>query len=157
MEPWELSKPFATRQEAHLTCQLLSWSSLTATPAPPSLTALSPSLLFAAACPPQEASAHVSSCPSSWRGPSPSTSLRVSPWTRWSSTSARATGLTFVTCSHVRQLQDLLFTPPFLYQWLSSLSNSGRLKGRQEEDQRLLSLQPSSSHSYRVHIVLPSW
>ena len=52
-----------------------------------------------------------------------------------------STGLTFVACSRVRQLQDLLFTPPFTFQRLSSLSNSCRLKERQEEDQRLLSLQ----------------
>ena len=36
-----------------------------------------------------------------------------------------STGLTFVSCSHV---QDLLFTPSFPYQRLSSLSNSSRLK-----------------------------
>ena len=84
MEQWELSKPSATGQEAHLTFPSLSWSALTATLAPPSLTAPSPSLLFAAPGPPQEeASAHDSSCLSSWRGQSPSTSLRVSPWTRW--------------------------------------------------------------------------
>ena len=52
-------------------------------------------------------------------------------------------GLTFVACSRVRQLQDLLFTPPFPYQRLSSLSNSIRLKQRQEEDRRLHSLQSS--------------
>ena len=86
MEQWEL---FSTGQEAHLTFPLLSWSALTATLAPPSLTAQCPSLLFAAAGPPQESSAHDSSCPSSWCGQSPSTSPRVSPWTRWSSMSAR--------------------------------------------------------------------
>ena len=43
-----------------------------------------------------------------------------------------STGLTFVACSRVRQLQDLLFTPPFPYQCLSNLSNSSRLKERQE-------------------------
>ena len=52
-----------------------------------------------------------------------------------------STGLTFVACSRVRQLQDLLFTPPFPFQRLSGLSNSRRLKERQEEDQRLYSLQ----------------
>ena len=51
-----------------------------------------------------------------------------------------ATGLTFVACSRVRQLQDLLFTPPFPYQRLSSLSNSSRLNESQEEDKRLQSL-----------------
>lgn len=54
-----------------------------------------------------------------------------------------STGLTFVACSRVRQLQDLLFTPPFTYQRLSNLCNSRRLKERQREDERLLSLQPS--------------
>ncbi|CAI8031902.1 ATP-dependent DNA helicase PIF1 [Geodia barretti] len=61
-----------------------------------------------------------------------------------------STGLTFVACSRVRCLQDLLFTPPFPYQRLSSLSNSSRLKDRQEEDQRLLSiqLQPSTTQYF---------
>ena len=36
MEQWELYKPFATEQEVHQTCPLLSWSTLTATLAPPS-------------------------------------------------------------------------------------------------------------------------
>ena len=91
-----------------------------------------PSLLFAAPGPPREVIAHVSSSPSSWRGQSPSTSLRVLPWTKWSSTSARefSTGLTFVACSRVRQLQNLLFTPPFSFRRLSCLSNSPRLKAR---------------------------
>ena len=56
-------------------------------------------------------------------------------------------GLTFVACSSVCQLQDLLFTPPFPYQRLSSLSNSSRLRERQEEDRRLQSLQPSQPTS----------
>ena len=51
-----------------------------------------------------------------------------------------STGLTFVACSRVRQLQDLLFTPPFTFQRLSSLSNSCRLKERQVEDARLKSM-----------------
>ena len=51
-----------------------------------------------------------------------------------------STGLTFVACSRVRQLSDLLFTPPFSFQRLSALSNNKRLKERQEEDKRLLSL-----------------
>ena len=51
-----------------------------------------------------------------------------------------SSGLTFVACSRVCQLQDILFTPPFPYQCLSSLSNSSRLKERQQEDKRLQSL-----------------
>ena len=52
-----------------------------------------------------------------------------------------STGLTFVACSRVRQLQDLLFSPPFPYQRLSSLFNSCRIKERKQEDQRLILLQ----------------
>ena len=52
-----------------------------------------------------------------------------------------STGLTFVACSRVRRLQDLLFSPPFPFQRLSSLANSCRLKERQQEGKRLLSLQ----------------
>ena len=51
-----------------------------------------------------------------------------------------STGLTFVACSRVRQLKDLLFTPPFTFQRLASLANSCRLRQRQEEDDRLNSL-----------------
>ena len=54
-----------------------------------------------------------------------------------------STGLTFVAGSRVCQLQDLIFSQPFPYQRLSSLSNNCRLKERQAEDQRLRSLQPS--------------
>lgn len=52
-----------------------------------------------------------------------------------------STGLTFVACSRVRQLQHILFAPLFSYQRLSSLSNSSRLKERRQEDRRLQSLQ----------------
>ena len=51
-----------------------------------------------------------------------------------------STGLTFVACSRVRQLQDLLFTPPFPFQRPANLSKSSRLEERQEEDRRLQSL-----------------
>ena len=51
-----------------------------------------------------------------------------------------STGLTFVACSHVRQLQDLLFSPPFPFQRLASLANSCQLNERKEEDKRLRSL-----------------
>ena len=54
-----------------------------------------------------------------------------------------STGLTFVACSRVRQLRDLLFSPPFPFQRLACLANSCRLKERQEEDARMLSLQNS--------------
>ena len=141
----ELVQPSATTPEGHLICLLLSWSALTATPAPPYMTALCPSFLFAAAGLHQEVSAHAFSCPSSWRRQSPSTSLNVSLWTKWSSMSAGdfSTGLMFVACSRVRQLQALLFSPPFAYQRLSSLANSSLLKERQQEEKRLLSLQQS--------------
>jgi len=39
---------------------------------------------------------------------------------------------------------DLLFTPPFPFQRLSSLANSQRLHDQQLEDQRLLTMQPQA-------------
>ena len=51
-----------------------------------------------------------------------------------------SSGLTFVACSRVRHLADLLFVPPFPYQRLSSLGKSIRLLGRLKEDARLASL-----------------
>ncbi len=48
-------------------------------------------------------------------------------------------GLTFVACSSVRHLQDLLFIPPLPYQRLANLANSQRLLQRIQEDERLLS------------------
>ena len=50
-------------------------------------------------------------------------------------------GLTFVACSRVRKLQDLL---PFDFQRLANLANSQRLQERQLEDQCLLSMQTSN-------------
>ena len=49
-------------------------------------------------------------------------------------------GLTFVACSHVRHLNDLLFDPPFPFQRLGNLSNSQRLQERLNEDSRLQQL-----------------
>ena len=48
-----------------------------------------------------------------------------------------STGLTFVACSRVRQLNDLLFVPPFSFQRVANLSKSVRLKDRLIEDARL--------------------
>ena len=45
--------------------------------------------------------------------------------------------LTFVACSRVRHLTDLLFDPPFPFQWVANLANSQRLHERQPEDSRL--------------------
>ena len=56
-------------------------------------------------------------------------------------------GLTFVACSRVRQLEDLLFSPPFHYQRLSNLSKSRHLTSRKTEDQRLQILS-SEYHSF---------
>ena len=47
-------------------------------------------------------------------------------------------GLSFVACSRVRKLSDILFVPPFPLQRLTSIARSRRLH---ERDQRLLSLQ----------------
>ena len=49
-----------------------------------------------------------------------------------------SSGLTFVPCSRVRQLQDLLFIPSVPLQWLTSLANSQRVAQRKAEDQRLM-------------------
>ena len=49
-----------------------------------------------------------------------------------------SSGLTFVACSRVRQLQDLLFVPAVSFQRLASLANSQRLAQRKAEDQRLM-------------------
>ena len=53
-------------------------------------------------------------------------------------------GLTYVACSLVRHLRDLLFTAPFPYSRLSSLSKSQRLQERLAEDTRLLNMYVSS-------------
>ena len=52
-------------------------------------------------------------------------------------------GLTYVACSRVRRLQDLLFASPFSYQRLSNISKSARLQQRLNEDERLNTLQQS--------------
>ena len=75
-------------------------------------------------------------------------------------------GLTFVACSRVRQLTDLLFSPPFPFQRLSALANSQRLHDRRMKDSRLITLYPSYqpstahfSHSFKhlcsIHITTP--
>ena len=55
-------------------------------------------------------------------------------------------GLTYVACSRVRRLSDLLFVPPFSYQRLAALSSHSRLQERQDEDHRLLSLLPQPTN-----------
>ena len=51
-----------------------------------------------------------------------------------------SSGLTFVACSRVRHLEDLLFSPPFNFQRLSTMSSSRHLLTRKAEDQRLKTL-----------------
>ena len=74
-------------------------------------------------------------------------------------------GLTFVACSRVRKMTDILFTPPFPLQRLTSIANSQRLCERKEEDQRLLNLQKPTSEPYledtvqtqpNIQVILPS-
>ena len=50
-------------------------------------------------------------------------------------------GLSFVACSRVRHLTDLLLDPPFAFHRLANLANSHRLQERLLEDARLSSLQ----------------
>ncbi|XP_019859761.1 PREDICTED: ATP-dependent DNA helicase PIF1-like, partial [Amphimedon queenslandica] len=54
-------------------------------------------------------------------------------------------GLTFVACSRVRKLKDILFMPLFPLPRLKSIANNKRLQERKEEDQRLLSLQETTA------------
>ena len=56
-----------------------------------------------------------------------------------------STGLTFVACSRVRHITDLLFVPPFAFKCLSNLSKSSHLSDRQNEDARFLQLMSCSS------------
>lgn len=55
-----------------------------------------------------------------------------------------SSGLTYVACSRVRRLSDLLFDPPFPYQRLASLGKSRRLQERLSEDARLQQLQATT-------------
>ena len=45
-----------------------------------------------------------------------------------------SSGLTFVACSHVHHLNDLLFDPPFPFQHLANLSKSQCFQERLQED-----------------------
>ena len=54
-------------------------------------------------------------------------------------------GLTYVACSRVRRLKDLLFISPFPYERLSNISKSKRLQERLCEDERLHLLQHNLS------------
>lgn len=56
-----------------------------------------------------------------------------------------STGLTFVACSRVRRLNDLLFIPPFPYQRLANLAKSSRLQERLREDARLSRMNRDST------------
>ena len=46
-------------------------------------------------------------------------------------------GLTFVACSRMRRLSNIMFNPPFAYQRVTSLAKSMRLTERKVEDARL--------------------
>ena len=49
-------------------------------------------------------------------------------------------GLTFVACSRVRQLKDLLFVTPFPFQRVANLASSYRHSERLHEEKRLQTL-----------------
>ena len=55
-----------------------------------------------------------------------------------------ACGLTFVACSRVRKLTDLLFNPPFPFQRIANLAKSQRLLERLLEDARLCTMETTS-------------
>uniref|UniRef100_A0A1X7THD6 Uncharacterized protein n=1 Tax=Amphimedon queenslandica TaxID=400682 RepID=A0A1X7THD6_AMPQE len=63
--------------------------------------------------------------------------------------------LTFVACSRVRKLKDILLMPPFPLQRLKSIANSKRLHERKEDDQCLLSLQEPTAQPSMEDIPLP--
>ncbi len=48
-----------------------------------------------------------------------------------------SSGLTFVACSRVRHLKDILFISPFTYQRIANIGKGNRLKERRDEDSRL--------------------
>ena len=50
-------------------------------------------------------------------------------------------GLTFVACSCVRKLTDLIFDPPFPFERLSNLASSQRMLEHREEDVKLSQLE----------------
>ena len=50
------------------------------------------------------------------------------------------TGLTFVACSHVCRITDLMFSPGFDFDRISTLANNSRLQECQAEYYRLQSL-----------------
>ena len=69
-----------------------------------------------------------------------------------------SSGLTFVACSRVRRLSDLLFVAPFPFQRVANLSKSNRLKQRQDEDARLErmgSTAPQGSDSANADVPMP--
>jgi len=55
-----------------------------------------------------------------------------------------SSGLTYVACSCMRCLKDLLFTAPFPYERLSNLCKSKHLKKRLQEDLRLQTIEQLS-------------
>ena len=63
-------------------------------------------------------------------------------------------GLTFVACSRVRHITDILFTPLLTYQRLANLSNSQCLHERQLEDQRLQAMQPTMPETLQDALTL---
>ena len=62
-------------------------------------------------------------------------------------------GLTFVACSRVRNIQDLLLTPPFPLQCLTSIGNSRQLRQRLAEEQRLVLMQEGHSTPNRLNFL----
>ena len=67
-----------------------------------------------------------------------------------------STGLTFVACSRVRHMEDLLFDPPFPFQRVANLSKSQRLQERLLEDARLLLLERNTLPMQSPTPILPT-
>ena len=64
-------------------------------------------------------------------------------------------GLTFVACSRVRRLTDMLFDPPFPFERVANLARSQRLQERLLEDTRL-QLMEATSFSSNSYLTIPS-
>ena len=64
----------------------------------------------------------------------------------WNSMFTITATLTFVACSRVQRLSDILFDPPFAFQRVANLTKSQRLQDRLNEDSRLKHLEEKTIH-----------
>ena len=82
--------------------------------------------------------------PSNLLGQSQYTRPRGLPWIVIDIGKKFSAGFTFVACSRVHRLSDIMFDPPFVYQHVTSLSKSMWLTERKVDDVRLCSMEHTS-------------